>query len=71
MKTSTERVAEALDAGHRYPKAIATRTGMTVRAVQQALSRMERAKAVERVGFAYQLTTAGSEAFHAKQRSAA
>jgi len=69
--TSAAKVTCALAAGLRYPKPITERTGLTVRSVQQAIARLERAKAVERDGFGYQLTPAALEVFHAEQGGAA
>lgn len=69
--TAAEQVTRAMADGHQYPKAIAGRTGLTLRSVQQTLARLQRAGAVDRDGFGYQLTAAALEAFHAKHRGAA
>ena len=37
--------------GERYPKHIAADTGLTLRSVQQAVSRLQRKGALERFGF--------------------
>lgn len=69
--TAAEQVTRALADGYRYPKEIAQRTGRTLRAVQQTITRLERARAIERDGFGYQLTTAALEVFRAEHRGAA
>lgn len=69
--TAAAQVTQALAAGHRHPKAIADRAGLTLRSVQQTLARLERSGAVEREEFTYQLTEAALEVFHAEQGRAA
>lgn len=69
--TAGSKVTKALAAGHRYPKAIAERTGLTLRSAQQTIARLQRAGAVRRDGLGYELTPQALEVFHAKHRGAA
>jgi DNA-binding IclR family transcriptional regulator len=71
VKSVQLRVCRALADGHSNPKRIADRTGLTLRSIQQTLTRLERAGVVEREEFTYQLTEAALEVFHAEQGRAA
>ena len=56
--SSNERVVRALERGLRTQRDVADHTGMTLRAVQQAMTRLERKGVVRREGFGFVLTEA-------------